>query len=128
MATFKKEVSFISSILDGAAITEREVKKAATFNELNRRDKSQRQLQFALVAIFPKSNKDGRESRSAIDIDSNTLVSITEDAVKTLLVTDIEFTDTDKAEFLADNMALLSFGLWFLENHIIPFVTKLETK
>lgn len=129
MSTFTKEISFIDpaffdkDIKPAGAHVEKEVSKTATFKELSRTDKDQRKFQFMLMSVF-KSKGTGE-----LQIDHEMLCDITEKAVEVLLIVDpANFTDVDKTNFLNDNGAIISFGLWLLGEKITPFFSHLITK
>lgn len=126
--TFTKEISFINpSSFDPTKgkmgeHTEKEETKTATFKELSRTDKDQRTFQFMLMSVF-KSKGEGE-----VQIDHSMLCDITEKGVDILLITDAVFTEIDKVNFLNDNGAIISFGLWLLKEKITPFFSLLITK
>lgn len=130
MSIFQKDISFISPTAFNqeannglGAFEEKEVTKPATFKELSRTDKDQRKFQFMLMSIFKaKDNGD-------IQVDHDVLCDITEKAIEVLLVVDPNgFTDADKLQFLNDNGAVISFGMWLLKEKINPFFSQLIPK
>lgn len=123
---FTKEINFIERVLVGDHFEMKPATKIATFKDLDRNDRSQINLQFNIVSLFPKRNEDGSESNAAINIVPSALASLAIDTISTLLVPNDAFTENDKKEFLADNIAILNFALWFLGEHISPFVAQLS--
>lgn len=128
MSTFTKEISFINpaffdkDIKPAGAHVEKEEKKTATFKELSRTDKDQRKFQFMLMSVF-KSKGEGE-----MQIDHEMLCDITEKGVEVLLIPDANFTEIDKTNFLNDNGAVISFGMWLLGEKISPFFSHLIPK
>jgi hypothetical protein len=127
--TFQKEISFIDPSFFNleankgmGAHEEKEVKKTATFKELSRTDKDQRKFQFMLMSVF-KSKGEGE-----LQIDHDMLCDITEKGVDVLLIPDTTFTEIDKTNFLNDNGAVITFGLWLLAEKISPFFSLLIPK
>jgi hypothetical protein len=123
MATFKKEISYLSlQIVDGEH-KEVEVTKTFTFKDLSRRDPEQGKLFFRVSSIVG-SNEDG-----AYNIDSDALYDLTKKALSVLMLTgsDYETTEIDKREVVSDSGALLSFGIWFLKEKYMPFFLQYKT-
>ena len=132
MEQFQRSISFISKIFDSTMVSqmhtgwiEGPVTKVATFKELSRTDRSQHKLHFKIIAIFEhfKAGDDGN-----IKIDSDGVYDLSVKAINTLLVTDKDFTDQDKAEFLNDSAAIFDFGFWLLGEKITPFFSKFNLK
>lgn len=122
METYKKEISFLSQVLVGEQFESQEVKKVATFKELSRTDKDQHKLHFMLVSIFKSNGND------EMKLDSDQLYDITVKAISSTLITDENFTEQDKMEFLGDGGALIQFGMWLLADKISPFFSALMRK
>lgn len=123
--TFQKDISFINPAFFDEATKdhiEKEVTKTATFNELSRTNKDQRKFQFMLMSVF-KSKGEGE-----LQIDHDMLCDITEKAIEVLLIIDENFTETDKIQFVNDNGAIISFGMWLLREKINPFFSLLIPK
>lgn len=128
--TFQKDISFISPTFFNQEANsgmgdfeEKELTKPAIFKELSRTDKEQRKFQFMLMSIFRATEA------GAIQIDHDVLCDITEKAIEVLLIVDpIGFTEADKVQFLNDNGAVISFGMWFLKEKINPFFSQLIPK
>ena len=122
MSTFQREITFINPAHFDTVEKkhgEKEETKMATFKELSRIDKDQRKFQFLLTSVFKSKGID------EIQIDHEVLCDITEQAIHVLLVTDENFTSTDKTQFLNDNIAIIQFGLWLLKEKLTPFFTLL---
>lgn len=139
MSTFPKKITYMSSVLDGHHMVKKEVTKVATFKELDRLDKNQHKLHFMILSLYQNRVKDEGEiddpSVSKIKLDSGALYDLTVKSIRTLILCAEKqneemdaFVETDKAEFLNDSVAILNFGLWFLENHISPFFLNLNPK
>lgn len=126
METFEKEITFLSKQLVNTEWDLIEISKVATFKELSRVDRSQHKLHFMLISLFTSKSEEGDENKMAIDSDS--LYDLTTKAIKTLLVINETFTETDKAEFLNDSGAILSFGIWALPGKFTPFFSSLNVK
>lgn len=126
MSTFQKEITFINPAFfdtETNSHCEKEVTKTATFKELSRTDKEQRKLQFTLMGLFKSSGV------GELKIDPDSLCEVTEKAIDVLLVIDpVNFTETDKMQFLNDNGALITFGMWLLGDKISPFFSHLIPK
>jgi hypothetical protein len=128
MNTFTKELTWVGYEIDTEAEVpvpiETERKKIATFKELSRTDPSQRKLIYRITKLF-----DGQpEITDSSDIGYNTdaLSELVDKAVKDLLIVNQDFTDQDKKEFQQDNLALMSFGFWVMQNHFAPFFSKFK--
>ena len=125
---FEKEVTYISRVLEGtnAEWTEKEVTKIAKFKDLSRTDDSQRKLQWMIMSIAQtlEENKD----TGKITLDFDILCDLTYKYIKTLIQTDETFTAADRDDFIADNGAVMQFGMWALGEKISPFFQKLITK
>lgn len=128
MKTFEREISWVIWEFDADKndTVEKTRTKTATFNELNRTDKSQHKLHFKLISLF-QGLEGSAESAEDINVSTDALYDITCKAIKTLIVTDGEkFTKTDLEEFLNDSMAILPFGLWMLKEKFSPFFKNLS--
>lgn len=128
METFIKEISFISQEFipneqGGGEWKPTIVKKNATFKELNRTDPTQKKLTWKIMGIFEGSEIDGENS--SVNINTDGLSDITDKYVKTMLLVNDEFTETNKKEFLLDNGSMMKFGLWALQEKITPFFSEL---
>lgn len=119
MSTFIKEITYKSRQLSGHKWVKENVTKSVHFNELDETIKSQHKLHFRITSLW-KTIGEGDEKQ--IKIDSDSMYDITVEAIKQLVVVNENFTETDLAEFLSDSKALLKFGSWFTENHLIPFM------
>jgi len=126
METFEKEITFLSKQLVNLEWSLVEVSKVATFKELSRVDRNQHKLHFMLISLFTSKAEEGEENKMSIDSDS--LYDLTTKAIRTLLVLNDSFTETDKAEFLNDSGAILSFGIWALPEKFTPFLSSLRVK
>lgn len=126
MLTFDQEITFISRTIDPESKqwVEGAVTKTASFKELSRTDKTQHKLHFMIMSIFDSD----AEEADKLHLDSDKLYDVTAKFIKTLLVLNDGFTETDKGEFLSDSGALLSFGLKILGEKITPFFATLMTK
>jgi hypothetical protein len=132
MNTFKRNISFTSKVFDESKISsdsngweDAVIEKTAVFKEMNRTDRSQHKLHFKIISIFEHfGSKDGEE----IKIDSDGVYELTVKAINTLLVTDSDFTEQDKAEFLNDSAAIFDFGFWLLGEKIAPFFSTFAKK
>jgi hypothetical protein len=122
MSTYIKELKFITAVFDEKteAVIEKEVIKTANFKELSRLDKTQHKLHFKLISLFEGLEK-SMDEQDSIGISSDGLYDITVKAVKILLVTDSEFTENDKNDFLNDSISLLQFGMWLFKEKFTPF-------
>jgi hypothetical protein len=58
-------------------------------------------------------------------IDWKTIRELTDLYIEKMLIIDDNFTPTNKTEFLNDNGAVISFGLWLAHEKILPFFFKL---
>lgn len=122
-ATFKHKVVFRSKTLKGTEVVKENTEKIVTIKQLDQGDTSQHRLHFMIMSLYRKKvsiNGDDKETR--MEMDSDALYDITYRAIQILFVTDEYFTEIDLAELLADSMAILRFGLWFLETHVVPFI------
>ena len=126
METFEKEITFLSKQLVNLEWSLVEVSKVATFKELSRVDRNQHKLHFMLTSLFTASSGEGEETK--IQIDSDSLYDLTTKAIRTLLVLNDTFTETDKAEFLNDSGAILNFGIWAYKEKFTPFFSSLNQK
>lgn len=126
---FKKEITFISKqpVMETTKenkvgdVIEIEVTKEAVFKELSRTDRTQRDLVFSIMGTMKQTGS------NKATIDSEGIATLTDKAIELLLIADAKgFTETDKAEFLNDNIAVLNFGLWFFSEKVTPFFAKLK--
>jgi hypothetical protein len=126
---FKKEIAFISKqpVMETTKenkvgdVIEIEVTKEAVFKELSRTDRTQRDLVFSIMGTMKQTGS------NKATIDSEGIATLTDKAIELLLIADAKgFTETDKAEFLNDNIAVLNFGLWFFSEKVTPFFAKLK--
>lgn len=120
MNTFKKEISYISRTLNGEEWIDSEIKKTVTFKDLNRTDPTQRDLCWLIMDIWEKKGK-SKKFRLSREVMSELIDMF----IDNMLVVDENFTDSDKKEFLADNGAVISFGLWLVHEKIADFFFKL---
>jgi hypothetical protein len=121
MSTFKHEIRFKQNQLDGLEMKLRTVKKTVTFRELDETNKDQHRLHFRIMSLY-KTKMEVDERTKTMSIDTDVLYEITVESVKLLAVVDDSFTEMEMKEFLASSIGVLKFGLWFLENHITPFI------
>ena len=126
---FKKEITFISKqpVMEATKenkvgdIIEVEVTKEAVFKELSRTDRTQRDLVFSIMGTMKQTGS------NKATIDSEGIATLTDKAIELLLISDAKgFTETDKTEFLNDNIAVLNFGLWFFSEKVTPFFAQLK--
>lgn len=127
--TFSKSVSFLSLVFDQDKNEwfDKTVEKTATFHELSRRDRKQHKLHFAIVSLFSKTIAD-EDGENKVNLDSDEIYDLTVRAVKDLMITSDQFTETDKKELLNDSGALVEFGFSLISEKIIPFFQILMTK
>lgn len=131
MEQFKKEVTFLSKVFsqnEGDAVgawVEEPISKKATFKSLSRTDRSQHKLHFKIISIFEHF---GAKEGEQMKIDSDGVYELSVKAIETLLITDKEFTDQDKIEFLNDSAAIFEFGFWLLGEKIAPFFSTFSKK
>jgi hypothetical protein len=118
METFQKEIKFLSKEFneETKAFEIGEVEKIATFKELDREDKSQHKLHFKLVSLFKAT-----EDEENPEISSDNMYDITVKFINQMLLIDQKFTAADKTAFLQDSGALLTFGLWLMNDKLAPF-------
>jgi hypothetical protein len=118
METFQKEIVLFSKVFDDEEKkwNQVEVKKTATFKELDRLDKSQHKLQFKLVTLF-KMNVEEDDP----EISSDALYDITVKFINQMLIIDKDFNSGDKTEFLQDSGAIFNFGTWLLKDKFTDF-------
>lgn len=129
METFEKELSFLSQQFNTEldAFETVEITKKATFTELNRRDPRQSSLQWSIMSLFSGKKKEEAEDEDGsveMALDPIALSEITKTAVKRLLIVDENFSEEDKKSFLIDNIAMISFGTWLLQEKLLPFFIK----
>lgn len=129
MESFQRDISFISKEFvvaenGGGEWVEKQVTKTATFKELSRTDRDQHKLHFKIIGVMRAGAKEDNEPQK-VEIDSDALYDLTSKAIKTLLLIDEQFNAQDKTEFLADSGAIFNFSIWFLQNKITPFFSKL---
>ena len=139
MATFEKEITFLSKVFNADPAVnefeEKEVTKTATFKELDRRDPKQAELHGMILSIFVPSMDFDKEEEDEFDIEekkktvtTKALYDITVSFVRLMLVPDKEkekFTVQDKKELLLDNGAIYFLGYKLLSEKIMPFFLKL---
>ena len=124
MRTFEKEITWNTCEADEKGeVVEVEKKKVAIFKELNKLDKLQHKLHFKIMSLFEGLEKSNDESDS-LGISSDGLYDITVKAINILLITNENFTDMDKQEWLHDSLSLLQFGLWLFKEKFSPFFSK----
>lgn len=120
--TYERGVSYIGKVFDSVSKqwADDTITKTACFKELNRVDRSQHKLHFKLIAILEDNmGEDTEEGRLKISTDG--LYDLTAKAIKTLLVVDDKFTESDRTELLNDSIAILEFGMWFMKEKVPPF-------
>lgn len=123
--TFEKEIRFIHRSLVNTNWVKEETPKMATFEELDRTNQDQAKLQGKILSLYQSQQIDEDNEKGTFRLDTDALYDISIKCIKKLLIVDQTFTETDKKEFLADNIAVYRFGLWFLENHLGPFSKQL---
>lgn len=131
--TFVREVTFQSPTFDGKGHVLKSVTKQVTFKELDSRDKEQHTLHFKIISLYTANKRAGDEdadpdekpqdrAKRRVLMDTDIVCELTKAAVKKLVVVDeTEFTKIDRQEFLADSLALIPFGMWFLTEKAFPF-------
>jgi hypothetical protein len=122
MSTFEKVISYKSRVLRGTHHVIERVEKKATFNELNEMEQGQHKLHFKIMSLYRTRVLSDSEETKVAEIDTDILYDLTVLSVKSLAVVDDEFTEIDLREFLGCSLSILKFGMWFLENHILPFI------
>ena len=127
--TFTKKITFVSYVPDASQgqieMVETEITKEATFRELNRKDVKQSKLFWRIISLFEGQTVEGTDTQT-IEPSTDKIADLTEKAVKTLLITSDTFTEDDKKEFLSDSVAMINFGLWFLNVKCKPFFLKIQ--
>jgi hypothetical protein len=129
MKTFTKELTWVGWDIDkenpdSNETIEVERTKTATFKELSRTDETQHKLIFKISELFDSKAVRDEEGNTEVDLNSASFCDLIKKAVKDLLITDKDFTEQDKREFLQDALGLMSFGFWMLQNHFTPFFSK----
>jgi CRISPR/Cas system-associated endoribonuclease Cas2 len=126
--TFTKKITFVTFVpdKDGLQMIESEATKEATFKELNRKDVKQSKLFWRIISLFEGQQTESDEDVQKIEPSTDKIADLTEKAIRVLLVTDENFTDEDKKEFLSDSIACINFGLWFLNEKCKPFFLKIH--
>ena len=124
METYEKEITFLSKQFIENEWAMIEVSKIATFKELSRVARDQHKLHFMLTSLFNKVE----DEDEGFKIDSDSLYDLTVKAIKTLLILNGDFTESDKAEFLNDSGAILNFALWAVKAKFTPFFSTLNMK
>lgn len=110
----------------GEIVPKRELTtKTIELNDLSQNDKRQGRLFFMLRPLYKSSQRVG-EIETSIIADPLVLHDITIHAIDVLVNIDDNFTQSDKAEFLNDNFAVMEFGEWFLE-YATPFFLRYLT-
>jgi hypothetical protein len=127
--TYAKDISFLSLSFEENTNEWKDklVTKKAVFTELNRRDRKQHKLHFAIVRLFSTSYS-GEVDDKKVNLDSDEICDITTRYIKDMLIpgsTMDEFTEGDKKEFLNDSGALIEFGYWLVSEKLIPFFLNL---
>lgn len=119
---FTKEISYISKTMAEDGWVEQSVKKTVRFKELSRTDPEQRDLCWLVMDIWDLKGK-SKKFRLSRDVMSE----LTDMFIDKMVILDENFTESDKKEFLADNGAVITFGLWLVHNRIADFFFKLTT-
>lgn len=122
MGTFQKEIRYQSKELVGTHFQKVKKKRTVTFNELDETEQSQHRLHFRIMSLYKSKMSVVEGEETQVQIDTDTLYDITVESIKKLVVLDEGFREIDLKEFLACSLATLKFGLWFLEEHILPFI------
>jgi hypothetical protein len=124
METFDKEITFLEKTFDPEKIKEgkewelQPTTKTVKFIELSRTDPDQREISWLVMDVFKSEGKNTK-------IDWKTIRELTDLYIEKMLIIDDNFTPTNKTEFLNDNGAVISFGLWLAHEKILPFFFKL---
>ena len=128
MKTFTKELTWVGweTDSDTTELVQVERTKTATFKELNRTDETQHKLIFKISELFDSKAVKDEDGNTDVDINSASFCDLIKKTVKDLLVTDANFSELDKREFLQDALGLMSFGFWMLQNHFAPFFSKFK--
>jgi hypothetical protein len=129
MKTFTKELTWVGWEVDAENPNSNEPVqvervKTATFKELNRTDETQHKLIFQISELFDSKSKKNEDGETDVDLNSAAFCDLIKKAVRDLLVTNQNFSEMDKREFLQDALGLMSFGFWMLQNHFAPFFSK----
>jgi hypothetical protein len=124
--TFKKEIKFISPTLkdkEGGAPewVKEPVTKTATFKELSRTDRDQREMCWLIMEILDFSKYKKGKKTTKIPLDRVVASELTDTFIEEMLVLDEVFTEADKKDFINDNGAVINFGLWLAAEKILPF-------
>jgi hypothetical protein len=125
--TFTHEITFQSYQWD--EIAKNQIRKPLTktlrFKELDQCDPSQRKLQFMIRPLF----KYGQSitGKNELIAEPEILCNITEKYINEMMViTDSEsITEIEVKELLNDNIAIMMFAEWLLNNKIMPFFLSL---
>lgn len=129
---FEKEVSFNQKGFDGTNHTMDKVKKTARFKELDSQDVKQHRFHAYILTAFTRSAKDANpedadeEKKVEVGLDGEMIYDMAVKGIKNLLVIDQEFTAQNKMELMQDSGALLSFGMWFVAEKVLPFFQSLK--
>ena len=121
--TFKHKIKYSSKQMTASGWGKGKVEKEVTFDELDETIKAQHRLHFKIVSLYTAKPSDDT-SEVQVKIDTDTMYDITVEAIKILAHTDENFTEVDLKEFLADSLAILKFGRWFMGEHLVPFIVE----
>jgi hypothetical protein len=131
-ADYKKEISFTSQVAitkeDGNTVewVEQTIEKKATFSELSKTNRKQHKLHFKILGLMDSFGVVDENDSNKIRINSDALYDLTVKCIEVLLEPNDEFTESDKNEFLNDSEAILKFGLWMLNEKLMPFFSKFK--
>lgn len=100
-----------------------------TFMELDQTDRDQHLYHFDVMAFFGGKKKKPGADEDVLNpvFDAQGVYDLTAKYVKKFTVLSETFTAGDREEILNDSGALLNFGLWLVEEKIVPFFRKLRT-
>lgn len=122
MGTFERTIKYKSQVLRGAQHVIESVEKKVTFNELNDMDAAQHRLHFKIMSLYRLRILSDSDETKVAEIDTDTLYDLTVLSIKSLVILTDDFKEVDLKEFLACSLSILKFGMWFLEEHILPFI------
>lgn len=126
--TYQKELKYITIGFDEEKqqVGEIAVTKTATFRELSRLDSRQTKLHWKIMETMEASNVENDDDENGkMRVNSEALCDLIYKYIKTMLVTDEDFTEQNKIEFLKDSGAIMQFGFWALSEKIAPFFSRL---
>lgn len=126
MSTFKYKINYLSTVFNETQtdVVKKRVEKVVQFKELDETNIEQHDLHFKIFSLYRTKTS---EFDTSVVIDTKILRELTVESIKLLVILDTDFTHVDLKEFLTSSLALLKFGLWFAENHILPFIRVYNT-